>query len=196
VVDLRVDRELRQVGAHERQKVSFVDLAQGTEAFDRRLVAEPAGEHVAGIRRHREQMAGAKHLRGLAQQPGLWVDRMDLVANGHAASSQSCQIGITESGSGGTCPSSTWLSPGPWKSEPREASRPNSIATFAYSAYWCTEWLPLTTPMPTPPASRDSPIMAGSCTGPSRQRPGWPSTACPPAVRIRATARPLLASRS
>src|SRR5690606_21843104 len=163
VVDLGIDGQLRQVGTHQGEQVPVPEVAQRPQAIDRCLVPQPAGQHVAGVGGHREQLARAQHLGGLAQQAGLGIDGMDLVADRHAIS-QSCQIGTTESGSGGTRPSSTWLSPGPWKSEPRDASRPNSVATRAYSAYWGTEWLPLTTSMPTPPASRKSPIMAWRST--------------------------------
>ena len=69
---------------------------------------------------------------------------------------QSCQTGLRSAGSGGSRPRSTWLSSGPWKSEPREARKSSSRARRANVTYWSGEWLPVTTSMPSPPAALNS----------------------------------------
>ncbi len=60
-------------------------------------------------------------------------------------------------GSGGSRPRSTWLSSGPWKSEPREASEVELAREVGEARVcWSGEWLPVTTSMPSPPAAVNS----------------------------------------
>ena len=76
--------------------------------------------------------------------------------------------GVSLPGRSGRVPRSVWLSPGEWKSLPREASRPNSSAMSAYFWYSAALWLPVTTSTPRPPWALNSVNSAYSSVGVKR----------------------------
>src|SRR5690606_13926638 len=71
-------------------------------------------------------------------------------------SSSRFQTGVRSPGRKGRVPRSVWLSSGLWKSLPRDAARPNSLAVSAYFTYSCVVWLPVTTSTPRPPWDTNS----------------------------------------
>ena len=117
-----------------------IDAAQGAQPVDRGFVVELTGQHVAGVGGHHHQAATRQNRRGLIDQPLLRMGGMDFEklthrASSAAASGQSCQTGRSDLGSGGIEPRSCRLSPGPWKSDPRDAISPKRCAVAANSPY-------------------------------------------------------------
>jgi hypothetical protein len=152
VVDLGVVGDLRQVAAQQRQVMALVDAADPPHAVDRGLVVEMAHQRVAGVGRERADAAMIDHLRGLPQQPQLRIDRVNDEELRHRLESQTkrCHTGVRRRGSARRGRVRFCDSPGPWKSLPREASKPNSSAICGEAAHRsrrCGCW---STPRPPP----------------------------------------------
>ena len=98
-------------------------------------------ERIAEPQRHQQRHRGADVLGGGVQRAEAGHRRRPPARcrPGHAArpahwmrSASTSQTGVSSPGRQGSWPRSVWLSPGLWKSLPREAARPNSRAVSAY----------------------------------------------------------------
>lgn len=76
VIYPRIRRQFRQVATHQRKMMAFIDTANRTDAFHRRLVADMATERVTGISRIDDDAAGADYLHSTLDQARLRVHRV------------------------------------------------------------------------------------------------------------------------
>ena len=70
--------DLRQIGAHQREMVVAVGLADAPHALERRAVAQMPPQGVAGVGRVGDQPPGAQDLGRPADQARLRIDRVQL----------------------------------------------------------------------------------------------------------------------
>ena len=77
VVDARVDRQFRQVAAHEREVMQHVEPADFANPVERGLVADVAAERVRRVRRIHDDAAAANDVGCLREQSALRMRRMD-----------------------------------------------------------------------------------------------------------------------
>ena len=84
VVHARMAGQFGQVAAQQRQQVPLVDLADLAQASGGRLVVEVAHERVARIGGDRRHASCMQDLRGLLEQAGLRVVRVDFEQLRHA----------------------------------------------------------------------------------------------------------------
>src|SRR5207237_9948545 len=126
-----------QHGVRRRKRLEGIPEPQRHEERHR-------GAHVLGRRVERgEARTRADHQRDArqrVQRPAHWI-----------RPASTSHTGVSWPGRKGSAPRSVWLSSGLWKSLPREAARPNSLAASAYTTSSAAVWLPVTTSRPAPP---------------------------------------------
>jgi hypothetical protein len=77
VVELNVAPKLRQIAAYEREVMLGVDLAQRTDALDRRRSGDAAAQRIARIGRIGDDAARANDRGRLSDETRLRIPRMD-----------------------------------------------------------------------------------------------------------------------
>src|SRR5438477_12183966 len=84
VVDARVYRGFGDIAAYQREMVTRVDRADGTDALHRGLVADMTAQRVTRISRVNDHSSGADNLDRLKYQPRLRISGMNAEKLRHA----------------------------------------------------------------------------------------------------------------
>src|SRR6476469_7543840 len=66
VVDSRVLSDFRQIAAHQREVVAFIETTDRADSLHRGFVSDPAAQRIARIRRINDDAAAAYDLRSLS----------------------------------------------------------------------------------------------------------------------------------
>src|SRR5450830_354463 len=84
IVDLGVQCNFAQIAAQQGQMMFVIDAANAAYAFHSLLVIKLTNQRIAGISRQGDNAATEDDLRGLLDQPQLWIVGMNLKKLAHA----------------------------------------------------------------------------------------------------------------